>query len=263
MKKTFMTSVLALSLLPLSLYAEEETDFLENSVVNQVTIDESVSFNIDEEKLRIIIREEISNNPQLIIDSLQAYEKEMQAKMLEQQGNLDIKNLEQFSTEIYGNPATPIFGDNPGSIVIVEFFDYNCKFCKQAAPVLDKVIETYNVRRIYKELPILSMDSLEVATIAQVVMNNYPDSYEEFHRKIYSLPAPVNKIDALSILEEININKEEIESLSSLENNMSTLMQNAQLAQNLGITGTPAFIVGNKILRGAPSFEDFSNLLDK
>ena len=246
-------------------FAEELTDIFSSPSINRSTdtklITTELPTALSENRIREIIREEIKNNPELIIQTLQEFEVKLQTEIAERQVNQDIENLEQYSKDLYNNKNTPVFGNKAGSIIVVEFFDYNCKFCKQVSPVFEEVIDTYNVRRIYKEFPILSMESVEVSSISQAIMNSNPDLYEEFHSALYAVEGIKNKDSALRVVKELGLNPEEIEEIAQSESNMQILQDNSILAQRLNLTGTPAFIIGSTILRGAPTIETFEELL--
>jgi protein-disulfide isomerase len=213
------------------------------------------------EQIREIVRDEISKNPQLIVETLQMFEAELRNQAERELIQNDTKKLNKYTTEIYKNPYTPTFG-NDGEIIIVEFFDYNCSFCKKASPTLNKVIDVYNVKRVYKEFPILSQDSLRVGAISQSVMNTQPQAYEEFHKKLFKIDGPVTQNAAIQILNDMGLNSEQLLEIASSEENIQILKDNSLLAENLGIQGTPAFIIGDTILRGAPTYENLQDIIE-
>lgn len=263
MKILLPTVLMSLTFSSSILYAEDhDMGDLELFGVNTQTLESSLELT-NEEFIRNIVREEILNNPELLIESLQAFEKKVQAEATQQQAQLDMGNLTKFSSELYSNNDTPVFGDAQDGIIVVEFFDYNCRFCRQVAPVFEEVIDTFNVRRVYKEFPILGLESVEVSAISQAIMNNYPDVYEEFHKAIYKLDGVANKDSALSVVEELGLDKDEVSRIADSDENMQILVRNSELAQALNLTGTPAFIIGSTILRGAPTIENFKDLLEK
>ncbi|MCF6302560.1 MAG: DsbA family protein [Devosiaceae bacterium] len=160
--------------------------------------------------------------------------------------------LAAFAKEIYEEPGDEVVGNPDGDVTLVEFFDYNCVYCRRAMPdVVQLMAEDPNLRVVLKEFPILSEASVDAARIGVAVANTEGADYWTFHETLYTVRGQIDKEAALAAAEKIGLNRVSIE-LDSQSQSVTDTLQNAySLAQSLNITGTPAFIIGDQIIPGA------------
>ena len=125
-----------------------------------------------------MINKFIKDNPHVIIESLN----EWQRKQGEEQKKLALENIQKRINELHNDPNSPTTGNLNGDITIVEFFDYNCGFCKKVFPSVKKILENDpNVKVVFKEFPILSQSSETLAKFALAVNAISPEKYLDFH----------------------------------------------------------------------------------
>ncbi|WP_169193772.1 DsbA family protein [Devosia sp. MC1541] len=152
---------------------------------------------------------------------------------------------------IYNAPNQVVLGNPDGDVTLVEFFDYNCGYCRKAMPDLVTLMaEDPNLRVILKELPILSDDSVDAARIGVLVAESDAD-YWTFHEALYTARGKVTKDTAIAAARGLGLSPVDLE-LRMKDESVATVLQDSyKVAQALGISGTPAYIIGNEIIPGA------------
>ncbi|BEE16140.1 outer membrane protein [Aeromonas enteropelogenes] len=196
-----------------------------------------------------IVRDYLVKNPEILVEMSNA----LRAKQEQQQAESDKALIKAHAKQLYDN-NDPEMGNPKGSLTVVEFFDYNCGYCKRAHPLVKQLMaEDKDIRYIYKQFPILSETSYFAARAALAVQLGQPDKYQAFHEKLYAHKGPLaDEAQVKQVAEAAGVNWSKVEAKlkdGSIDQNLST---NRALAEALAISGTPAFIIGDQILRGAP-----------
>lgn len=211
------------------------------------------------EEIGEIVREYILENPEIILEAIEI----LQAREEQQQASNDQSKLADLQPMLLNNSTDPVGGNPEGTITIVEFFDYNCGYCKRSSSVLQQLVANNdNLRVVFKEWPILSESSAVAARIALATNIAYPDRYEELHHALLSASSIRSANDVWFIVGKLGLDKSKIEPLLNSPEVNSHIQQTGSLAQALGITGTPAFIVGDHVLKGAYPLEDIQRAID-
>ncbi|KGD99514.1 MULTISPECIES: DsbA family protein [Rhizobium/Agrobacterium group] len=194
------------------------------------------------------IREYLTQNPEVLIEAQNALEAKQQAQRVAQ----STQAIEGNKTEIFSSPADITLGNPKGDVTIVEFFDYNCGYCKRALSDMDEILaKDKNIRFILKEFPILGPDSLAAHRVANAIRLLAPHKYAEFHRALLGEQAHASEETAIAVATSLGIDEAAIRK-SMVENPNDDLVRQAyQLANSIGITGTPTYIVGNEAVFGA------------
>ncbi|MDO7642868.1 MAG: DsbA family protein [Reinekea forsetii] len=207
-----------------------------------------------------MVREYILTHPEVIYEAIDILQKEAE----QQQGRQEGAALQQMGDLLFNNPVDPVGGNADGTVTLVEFFDYNCGYCKRSGTVLQTLIkQNPNLRVVYKEWPILSESSGEAAKIALAVNLAFPDQYEDFHRALLSMRSLRSANDVWTVVDKLALDRAPIEAMLTDPKVALHLQQTATLAQQLGITGTPAFVVGDVILKGAYPIEQIQQAIDQ
>ncbi|MGL5031772.1 MAG: DsbA family protein [Aeromonas sp.] len=196
-----------------------------------------------------IVRDYLLKNPEILVEMSNV----LRAKQESEQAAGDKTLIKAHAKQLYGN-NDPEIGNPKGSLTVVEFFDYNCGYCKRTHPLIEQLIaEDKDIRYIYKQLPILSETSKFAARVALAVQLGQPDKYPAFHEKLYTHQGPLtDDAQVKTLAQEAGVDWTKVEAKlkdGSINKNLAT---NRALAEGLGIAGTPAFIIGDQILRGAP-----------
>lgn len=209
-----------------------------------------------------IVREYLLAHPEILIEMSNSLRNKQEAE----QEKADASLLKQYRDEIFNNAQDPVGGNPKGTLTIVEFFDYNCGYCKRAKPFISEVLsENKEIRYIYKEFPILTETSYLAAKVSLAVQQLHADRYETFHNNLMERSAPIKDEGELAkAVVAAGMKWDEIKKKSQDPEIEKQLIATRQLAQQLNLTGTPAFIIGETVLRGAPrSADDIRAILKK
>ena len=151
--------------------------------------------------------------------------------------------------ELLHDPASPISGNPKGEITLVEFYDYRCGFCKKAASsVTELQKEDRRVRVVYKDLPILGEPS-ELAAKAALA-SQVQGKHQAFHEALLASNADMSKGSILKIAVKVGLDAKRLEADMANPKWQTVIDKNRALARELGISGTPGFIVGNELVPG-------------
>ena len=199
-----------------------------------------------------IIKDYLINNPEVMLEiqtALESRMEEIQAKRLQ-------AAVSAQSEQIFRSPDAPIAGNPKGDITVVEFFDYNCGYCKRAFGDVAKLIEKdKSVRLVLKELPILSKGSEEGTRVALAAKAQ--GKYWEVHRALLNMRGQISEQTALAAAEKAGLDMAKLKTDMKGEAVSQEIARVRELAQAMGIQGTPHFLVADRAIAGAPQ-----NLLD-
>ena len=211
----------------------------------------------DEQKSAIgeIVKDYLLKHPEVLVDVQSALEAKMEKEQAEKLKSFMSENAK----DIYRGPNASVAGNPQGDITVVEFFDYNCGYCKRGMPEIQKLIQNDNrVRVVFKELPILSKGSEEAAKAALAAKRQ--GKYWEFHQALLSSKGQANEASSLKAAEALGIDMEKFKADMKSASVSEELEQMKALAKKMGISGTPHFLVGDKSIPGAP--EDLHDQLE-
>lgn len=169
--------------------------------------------------------------------------------------------LKQKAAELNADTTSPSLGNTKSDVSIVYFFDYRCGYCRRGSPVLDELVKTDpNLRVIYKEFPIFQDTIVAAAALAAHEQNRYVD----MHRALMAHDGKFTKETVLKIAKDLKLDMKKLEADMTGKIVKDALIQNRKLANELGIKGTPMFIVGGTLtLPGAVSVDEFRSAIDK
>lgn len=194
------------------------------------------------------IREYLVENPEVMLEVQAALEARQQEQRIAQASQAVGDNHDA----IFSADHDVVLGNPEGDVTVVEFFDYNCGYCKRALIDMEKIVEKDpNVRFVLKEFPILGQDSLDAHQVSNAVHLLAPERYPEFHRTLLGSTGMATEASAIAVATSLGLSEADIRK-SMEENPNDTLVRDAyQLATKLGITGTPTYVIGDEALFGA------------
>jgi protein-disulfide isomerase len=199
-----------------------------------------------------IIKDYLLANPEVMLEiqtALESRMEELQAKRLQ-------VAISAQADQIFRSPDAPIAGNPKGDITVVEFFDYNCGYCKKAFGDVAKLIEKdKSVKLVLKELPILSKGSEEGTRVALAAKAQ--GKYWEVHRALLNMRGQISEQTALAAAEKAGLDMTKLKTDMKSEAVTQEITRVRELAQAMGIQGTPHFLVADRAIAGAPQ-----NLLD-
>lgn len=149
----------------------------------------------------------------------------------------------------------PFVGNAKGDVTVVEFFDYNCGYCKKANPTVRKLIEEdKNVRLVYKEFPILAESSRTAAKAALAAGKQ--NRYADFHNALMEHKGQLSDDVVMEIAGKLGLDKEKLKKDMEAPDVTAQLAANQELGVSIGARGTPTFVIGEKLFPGALELED-------
>lgn len=137
-------------------------------------------------------------------------------------------------------------------MTIVEFFDYNCGYCKRAMSDMDDILaKDKNVRFVLKELPILGPDSLAAHKVSAAFRVIAPEKYGDFHRALLGAEERATEETAIAVAAKLGVTEAQLREKMDDGPYDASVREAYTLANELGITGTPSYVVGNEAVFGA------------
>ena len=202
-----------------------------------------------------IIEDFIIANPEIMIESLERYSKEKEKESRSISENI-IK--EYYNKKTYNN--FPSIGKENSDLILTEFIDYNCGYCKKTLSTITKILKEVNsIKIVFVDYPILSETS-ELAARAALAAEKQK-KYFSYHSILLENKKPITKEFLISLAESLNLNLKVFAKDLESEEIKNKIKLNIKLAQNLKIRGTPTFIIGNNILPGAYDYNKLKEII--
>ncbi len=199
-----------------------------------------------EDAIRQLVRDYILEHPEVLMEAVQAYRVRQQVLQQQQLSEAVTANRDR----LVNDPDAPVAGNPEGDVVVVEFFDYRCPYCIQVAKSLREAVEDDgNIRLVMKEFPILGPESLAIARMALASVKQ--GKYEEFHFALMTVVGKVDEAKAIKVAKKIGLDVDQLRRDMQASEIDDMLQRNYALAQDLQINGTPAFVIGDELVRGA------------
>lgn len=207
---------------------------------------------IDADTLNPMIESYLLGDPRILQRMSTALETTMRAEE-NAQATTAIASMRE---AIFNDPGQVVLGNPEGDVTLVEFFDYNCGYCRSALPDLATLLaEDSNLRVVLKEFPILSNESIDAARVA-VLVGDADVDYWAFHEALFTSRTQVDKRVALNAAAELGLSPVSLELDMGSEAVSKTIQTSYEIARALNITGTPTYIIGNEIIPGAIGIDE-------
>jgi protein-disulfide isomerase len=197
-----------------------------------------------------IVKDYLVQHPEVLQDAMDALDKQ-QKQADADKARVTIKDN---NAAIFNSPHQVVLGNPQGSVTMVEFFDYNCAFCKRALPDMMSLLKTDpNLRFVLKEFPVLGPSSVEAAHVAVAARMQDPTGkkYIEFHQKLLGGRGAADKERALAVAKEVGFDMARLEKDMDSDEVKQTIDEDMKLADALGVNGTPSYVVGDEVVVGA------------
>ncbi len=228
---------------------------------NITSADEKQSLSEAEElQVEKLIERYLDENPEAVVRAFKKYQQQQeQAQQLRQRENLSgLRDL------LENSDSSPVRGNPKGDVTLVEFFDYRCGYCKRVHGTVTNTVESDgNVRLVYKEFPILGPESVFASRAALGVFFTQPLKYSAFHDAMMTSRGQLSQARVMTIAEDMGLKPEEVVAAMKDPRVDEEIQRNMQLAQSLGINGTPGFVVGSEIVPGAVDEDTLKDLIAK
>ena len=204
------------------------------------------------------VRDYLVANPEVIVEAMQNLErKQREVEQTEAQAALATHR-----DELLNSPESPVGGNPQGDVTLVEFFDYNCPYCRQVAPTMMAAeADDPKLRIVYKEFPILGPNSVFAARAALAARRQ--NLYPQFHKAMMQVSGSADEAQVIAVAEEIGLNVGQLRTDMQDPAIDAEIERNLALARALRINGTPGFVIGDEILRGATDLQTMQRLIDQ
>jgi len=207
---------------------------------------------MDKAAQQALVRETLLNDPEIIREAFIA----LQNREQEAQTAARKQALAESAQDVFHSAADFVAGNPDGDVTLVEFFDYNCAYCRGALADMNKLLETDpNLRFVLKEFPILSPGSVEAAKISIAVLKEDRDKFLEFHRTLLSSRGQVDGARALEVAGELGLDVDQLKKDAAHPEVDDVLGDSQRLAVKLGVNGTPGYVVGDEVIPGAIGYD--------
>ncbi|MBN67614.1 MAG: hypothetical protein CMM94_08645 [Rickettsiales bacterium] len=211
------------------------------------------------EAVEAIVHDYLMENPTVIMEALQNAQEADRRQQMEAQR----KNVEKYHDEIYATENVGFGGNPDADAVIVEFFDYNCGACKFMFQGLDELIQKDdNVKVLFREFPIFGPTSDENARIGLAVADMAPGKYYAFHKAMMTKEGNADAEFAYATAGDLGIDVDALRELAESEEIQGRMESERELANNIGLRGTPALIIGDEVQPGAISYDELQPKVD-
>jgi protein-disulfide isomerase len=203
-----------------------------------------------------VVEQYLRAHPEVIEQTLQALQAKRETEERERVQNL----IAARQKDLLHDPNAPVSGNLKGDVTVVEFFDYRCGYCKRVAPAVTQLQQDDpNVRVVYKDFPILG-EASEVAARAALA-SKVQGKHVAFHESLLASKNELTHETIFIIAAEVGLDIEQLKRDMGAPLIQATIERNQMLAKELGINGTPGFIIGKELVPGALELKDLQNLI--
>ncbi len=212
------------------------------------------------QELGAFVKDYLVNNPDVLraaIDALDKHDK--QVAEAERQ-----KMVGDHADMLFSSKFQATVGNPEGTATLVEFFDYNCHYCKGALPDMARLMkDDPNLKLVLKDFPVLGPGSVEAARVASAVRNQLPgDRFWQFHNKLLAMHGPIGKAEALAVARELGLDMDRLAKDMGSPEVETGLQEVMGMADSLQINGTPSFVVGQEVVVGAVGYDQLKEKID-
>src|SRR5215510_1648599 len=202
-----------------------------------------------------IVREYLIAHPEVLEEAMNELSKRQAAAEAEKHQATIASNADT----IFNSPRGVTIGNKDGDVTFVEFFDYNCGYCKRAmADMLELMKADPKLKVVLKEFPVLSQGSVEAAQVAVAVRMQDPTGkkYLDFHQKLLGGRGAADKARAMAVAKEVGVDMTKLEKDMASPEVKATIEENFRLAESMGMNGTPSYVIGKQVVIGAVGLEN-------
>lgn len=210
-------------------------------------------------ELPALVREALIKNPDMLTDAIKVMQ-ERQAETAQKETQAALATRQD---DLFKDTVSPSMGPRDADVTVVEFFDYHCGYCKHLVPSITRLLkEDKKVRVVFREFPILSQDSVLASRAAVAVHRVAPDKYFAFHTELMKASGKFDEKMLTDLARKLGVDAKKFKDALEDKETTEQLDRNRELAEALGIRGTPALVFKDRMLPGAVPFEQLQKLVD-
>lgn len=205
-------------------------------------------------EIEAVVKSYLLRQPEILrqaASELDAREKVAEAKAREQV-------VSDPAGPLFSAAEQPVIGNPDGKITLVEFFDYNCGYCKRALNDLARLMkDNPDLRIVLRDLPILSENSMEAARVANAAHLQFKgQKFWDYHQKLLSMRGQIGKDEALAAAKDLGADMDRLQKDAAGPNVAGALDESVQFARALQLNGTPTFVIGEEVVVGAVGHDE-------
>jgi protein-disulfide isomerase len=207
-----------------------------------------------------IVHDYLIANPEVVREAIEELDRRQKADEANQRG----KVVSDKAATLFNSVNQAVVGNPKGDVTLVEFFDYNCGYCKRSVNTVAKLIEgDPKLRVVLKDFAILGPDSVEAALVANAARMQFsPEKFWEFHRKLLETKGHIGKQQAMAVARDVGADMTRLEKDFDKPETKAALQEVSGLADALRFDGTPAWVVGGEALVGGVPFDELKKKID-
>ena len=207
-----------------------------------------------------VIRDYLLKNPEVLQDAMAELDRRQKAQEAAKRQQV----IGTSAGQLFDAPDAMVLGNPKGRVTLVEFFDYNCGFCKKSLDDIAKLLKTEpELKLVLKDFPVLGPGSVEVAFIAGAAHKQLKgEQFWQYHAKLLGSHGPVGKAQALAVAKDLGANMDALNRDAASPDVKAAIEQNMQVADALSLTGTPSFVVGQDVVVGAVGYDELKDRID-
>ena len=205
------------------------------------------------------VRDYLLANPEVIRDAVT----ELERRRIDDEAARQADAVALHRDLLLYSPRQAVLGNPNGAITLVEFFDYNCTYCKRALDDMNRLIsEDPDLRIVLKEFPVLGLGSTEAAQVAAAINIIAPHLYADFHFLLLGTAAQATGDLAILAATEVGIDEAQLRAAMENSEVTATIEESYMLADALGLTGTPSYVLGGEVIVGAVGYDALRLMID-
>lgn len=240
----------------LSSLASAQTASAPSTAAQNPAAETPSTFSTDQRReIETIVKSYLVAHPEVLQEAMDALDKQQKQADAEK-ARLAIKDN---NATVFSSPHQVVLGNPQGNVTMVEFFDYNCAFCKRALPDMLELLKTDpDLKFVLKEFPVLGPGSVEAARVAVAarMQDSTGKKYLEFHQKLLGGRGPADKARALAVAKEVGFDMPRLEKDMDSPEVKTTIDEDMKLADALGVNGTPSYVVDDEVVVGAVGLDE-------
>lgn len=222
------------------------------------TAQDSPSTAQQEERMGEIVRTYLLKHPEIIDEAMQALRERQAAEAAAKTAQA----LKEHREELVADPMSPVAGNPDGKVTMIEFFDYNCPYCRAAGPMVTELLQKKaDVRIVYKDFPTLAPSSRFAARAALAARRQSPELYTAFHDALLKANGRLAEDGVVQIARQAGVDVDRMRADMEDPAIDKSIDGNIELARAIGVTGTPTFIIGDAILVGAKPLQQMESAI--
>ena len=210
---------------------------------------------LSEDRIKDLVLEAIRENPEIVLEAVQIIEQREQERQAAAAATVLSENRDLLERD----PNAPVLGNPDGDVTVVEFFDYNCPYCRRVKPHIETLLEEDpNVRLVYREWPILGDGSVFAARAALAAREQ--GKYEAFHWALMGMAGRAEEASVMRVAEDIGLDVAKLRRDMLSPEIDAHIAASMELSQALGFNGTPSFVIGDALVPGVIEADQMINL---